>query len=146
MARFTCSRRQFVVLSAGAAAGAIVLAACGPGTGPGAGADTTAGTTSDLKVGAARVSSDSSAVVMRDAGGLYAMSLTCTHSGCNMSDGVSAQSIHCSCHGSTFDLAGSVLNGPAQQALPHYAVTVDASGTITVHTDQTVASDVRTAV
>lgn len=142
MAGFTCSRRQFVVLTAGV----VVAAACGPGADPGSGGVTTAGSASGLAVGAARVSSDSSAVVLRDAGGLYAMSLTCTHSGCNMSDGVTAQAIHCSCHGSVFDLSGGVLNGPAQQALPHYAVTVDASGTITVHTDQTVASDVRTAV
>jgi Rieske Fe-S protein len=86
--------------------------------------------------------------VGRDAGGLYAMTLTCTHAGCNMAmqGNVSASGVVCNCHGSRFNVTGAVTQGPAQDPLTHFAVTVDASGTITVHGDQTVASSVRTPV
>jgi Rieske Fe-S protein len=86
--------------------------------------------------------------VGRDGSGLYALTLTCTHAGCNMAvDGsVSPNGIDCACHGSQFDANGKVTRGPAQEALTHYAVTVDASGAVTVHGDQTVAATVRTPV
>ncbi|HEY3448537.1 MAG TPA: Rieske (2Fe-2S) protein [Myxococcales bacterium] len=135
-----CTRRQFLVLSAGA-----VVGACSSGSG-GGGTTLGVGNVKDIAVGQTLTASDSSCVLMRDSGGLYALSLTCTHAGCNLAGGVSAQQIQCSCHGSVFGPNGQVLQGPAQDPLPHYAVTVDSAGAITVDTSKTVAADQRTAV
>ncbi len=140
-----CTRREFLAFSAGAAA----AMACGGGTGAGGtGGDVAAGNVSQLSIGSVKVLSDASIVVMRDSQGLYAMSLICTHSGCDMSTqgSVTAQKVICACHNSQFGPNGEVLRGPAYQALTHYSVSVDGSGNITVHGGQEVAASTRTAV
>lgn len=53
--------------------------------------------------------------LLRDGGGLYALSLVCTHLGCTVS--VSAGALTCPCHGSIFDRQGRVLKGPADRPL-----------------------------
>ena len=80
----------------------------------------------------------------RDSGGIFAMSLICTHAGC--ASDLGSSNISCPCHGSVFDLSGRVLRGPAQSALPHLAVTVDAAGKLTIHGDQEVPASTRLAV
>jgi Rieske Fe-S protein len=74
--------------------------------------------------------------IARDANGIYAMTLTCTHVGCNIGQGVVALSgLQCPCHGSRFDANGTVQAGsPAQVSLQHFAVTADANGLLTIHT------------
>lgn len=138
-----CGRRQFIVLSAGV----VAVAACGGSGMPGAvtAHDVAAGNVSDLPIGSARVTSDSDAVVMRDSGGVYAMSLICTHAGCNIADSgtVSASLLVCGCHGSRFSGDGAVLRGPAQSPLPHYGVSIDGSGNITVHVGSAVPAGTR---
>ncbi len=47
----------------------------------------------------------------------------CTHAGCAVSS-VADGKIVCPCHGSTFDLEGAVLKGPATKPLATVAVTV----------------------
>ncbi len=139
------SRREFLVLSAGAAA----AAGCGLGSGSSSqSGDVALGTASSLAVGQVRVASDASCVLMHDSGGLYALSLTCTHAGCNIYDSgtVSAQRLVCACHQSAFGPNGERLSGPASQPLPHYALTVDSSGNVTVHVGQEVAASTRTPV
>jgi cytochrome b6-f complex iron-sulfur subunit len=84
--------------------------------------------------------------VGRDANGLYAMTLVCTHSGCDMTGGVSLHEIDCGCHGSVFNGNGVVLRGPATTPLQHFAIELDASGNVIIHTDQPVAASARTAV
>jgi Rieske Fe-S protein len=54
-------------------------------------------------------------VRLRAGGGLTAMLAVCTHRGCELE--VAPESYDCPCHGSTFDLQGRVLNGPADRAL-----------------------------
>ena len=64
---------------------------------------------------------------------IYALDDTCVHAGCSLSDGrLEGASIICPCHGSQYALRdGSVLNGPATVAEPHYDVRVQ-NGTIEV--------------
>ncbi|HEY3493238.1 MAG TPA: FAD-dependent oxidoreductase [Polyangiaceae bacterium] len=60
--------------------------------------------------------------VARDARGkLHAVSAVCSHLGCQVSFNSAEESWDCPCHGSRFDLEGTVLNGPATRALTrHY--------------------------
>lgn len=83
--------------------------------------------------------------VGHDSGGLYALSLICTHQGCDLSvDGdVSASGIQCFCHGAQFDAHGNVFGGPARSKLVHFALTKDAGAQLTVHTGSQVAESVR---
>lgn len=150
MSSHVCSRRiALKVLAAGGVAGTFAGACGAPaGTPPTAVGTVQAGLVQDYPVGSLEAVGTLPVAVGRDAKGLYAMTLTCTHAGCNMAqDGnVSSSGIFCSCHGSQFDANGAVTRGPAHADLEHFAVTVDASGTITVHGDQKVDATVRTAV
>ncbi len=53
------------------------------------------------------------AVYRNQAGELYALSPVCTHLGCLVNWNTAEKSWDCPCHGSRFDPAGHVLNGPA---------------------------------
>jgi cytochrome b6-f complex iron-sulfur subunit len=107
-----------------------------------------AGNVSDLAVGSLNVVPGNALAIGRDAGGVYAMTLVCTHAQCDIAtDGsVSAQGVVCGCHGSEFNANGAVLHGPAQAPLEHFAVTIDSTGEITVDASQTVDASARTAV
>lgn len=47
-------------------------------------------------------------------------SLQCTHLGCTLRWDDASQSLACPCHGSRFDDAGRVLEGPAKRSLDEY--------------------------
>jgi Rieske Fe-S protein len=66
-------------------------------------------------------------LVLRDAGGFYAMTNRCTHLGCMIECPVDGL-IVCPCHGSSFDRTGEVLGGPATEPLNHYLLSLDCSG------------------
>ncbi len=136
------ARRRFLALAGGAAA----CAACSSegGSGQQVAQDVAAGQLSQLASGTLQVVGDATAVG-RDVGGVYAVSLICTHAGCDISQAgsVSGQGIFCNCHGSSFDAQGNVLGGPARGPLPHFAVSADASGNLTVHVGQVVSESVR---
>ncbi|WP_319434795.1 ubiquinol-cytochrome c reductase iron-sulfur subunit [Mycobacterium sp. RTGN5] len=57
------------------------------------------------------------------AGVFTGLSSTCTHQGCKV-DRVSAGTIDCPCHGSKFNLDGTVANGPATVPLPTKSISV----------------------
>lgn len=76
--------------------------------------------------------------VCRDAGGLFAMSAVCTHLGCLAQYPGSGMVLTCPCHGSQFDLTGTVLKGPAAVALVHYQICISTQGKVIV--DHTVVS------
>ena len=139
MRAVTLSRRKLLVLGAGAAV------ACGAETGPALDPLIDAGNQSSLSVGTLRPIAGKGVAIGRDAGGIYAMSLICTHAGCDISlDGsVSGGSVQCFCHGSVFDGQGIVLRGPAGSPLPHLVVTADDSGELTIHGDQTTSPSTR---
>jgi len=142
------SRRHFLqIIAATGAAGAI--SACGHSdASPESFGDVPAGNVSALSVGSIQAVPKAPAYVARDANGIYAMTSTCTHAGCDMiaSGSVSASGIHCNCHGSVFDKDGNVTSGPANAALAHFEVSVDTTGAITVHGGKTVSQSTRVSV
>jgi cytochrome b6-f complex iron-sulfur subunit len=145
------SRRVFLqtVVTCAAATACAACGGTGGSTSPGGGgADIPAGPVSGLAVGSLTAVAGIDVCIARDAQGIYAMSLVCTHEGCDMSvDGtVAASGIFCSCHGSRFDPNGKVVAGPARSALPHFQVSVDAAGLLTIHSGIEVDVTTRLAV
>ncbi|MDB4991456.1 MAG: Chitinase [Myxococcaceae bacterium] len=132
------SRRLFLKCLVTCAA-ASTSAACGAsarsGAGSSASGDAPAGNISGLPVSAILLVPEIEACVLRDAAGIYAMTLVCTHEGCDIAleGSVSAAGIICHCHGSQFDLNGTVLVGPANEDLQHFLVSADKHGNLTVH-------------
>ena len=89
------------------------------------------------------------AAIGRDSSGIYALSLVCTHQGCDIAHSQGGQvtfsRIHCGCHGSEFDGVGNVVLPPATRPLDHLAVTEDATGALTIHGQQIVPAGTRLA-
>jgi cytochrome b6-f complex iron-sulfur subunit len=67
--------------------------------------------------------------LFRDAEGVYAVSLVCTHLGCIVKP--SPTGFDCPCHGSRFHADGSVMRGPAPTPL-HWIKVSGAKGEYTV--------------
>jgi Rieske Fe-S protein len=138
--------RRAVLLGAGAASAAGLLAACGggtdtttrsPGTPEGApttaepasptGAPTQTGSgipKSEIPVGGGMIFETRRIVVTQPTAGTFkAFSSTCTHQGCTV-DSISNGKIGCPCHGSQYNIAdGSVAVGPATRPLAAKTVT-----------------------
>jgi Rieske Fe-S protein len=129
--------RQKFILSASLALAATAIAACTTygkkpvanssptakpsGSAPGGQANAIA-KTSDVSVGSGLVVGD--IVVTQPSAGVFkGFSATCTHQGCTVAE-VENGTINCPCHGSRFNLDGSVANGPASRPLPAEAVSV----------------------
>jgi Rieske Fe-S protein len=131
------TRRQVIGGAAVAGVGVPLLAACGSGdtiaSDDGAASSTssgpqTLGPTSDVAVGSGKIYTDANVVVTQPTAGSYVgFSATCTHQGCQVSS-ISGSTIDCACHGSKFSIKdGSVVQGPATQALEKVAVAVQGS-------------------
>jgi cytochrome b6-f complex iron-sulfur subunit len=103
-----------------------------------------AGNVANLPVGTLVGLDGEPLAVGRDSAGVYAMSLICTHAGCEAS--VSGQEVVCPCHGSVYDATGNVLSGPAPSPLEHYAVAEDPSGNLTIDTAAVVSPSTRLPV
>ncbi|WP_405549942.1 Rieske (2Fe-2S) protein [Streptomyces globisporus] len=133
--------RRTVVAVVGAAGAAAALTACGGGSDdkggsdtveqPGSGGEQQGGgavlaATADIPEGGGKVFAQQKVVVTQPKPGEFkAFSSTCTHQGCAVKD-VSARTITCPCHNSTFDAAtGSPTGGPATQPLPAREITVE---------------------
>ncbi|ORB67064.1 ubiquinol-cytochrome c reductase iron-sulfur subunit [Mycolicibacterium tusciae] len=133
--------RQKVLIGAGVGLLASVLAACSTyGKNPEASGDTatttaaptTGGTapeqnkaiakTSEVPVGSGLIVGDV-VVTQAAAGDFKGFSSTCTHAGCTVNE-VADGTINCPCHGSKFNLDGSVAAGPATKPLASQPVTV----------------------
>jgi Rieske Fe-S protein len=126
------NRREFLLL-----AGAV---ACGCQTAPNTGSTAAAspGRTIDCgpagnyaKDGLYASFREQGIFIIRKEGRLFALSSYCTHRRCKLT-GESDNSFYCPCHGSTFDPAGNVTEGPATQNLPELATTVSAGGHLLV--------------
>ncbi len=138
--------RHRVLVGAGLGLVATVLAACTTyGKKPEASNDTATaggGTASGTDPGGARVLAQTSevpvgsGVIVDDvvitqptAGDFKGFSATCTHAGCTVNK-VADGTIQCPCHGSKFNLDGSVANGPATKPLEPQIVAVEGDSII----------------
>jgi cytochrome b6-f complex iron-sulfur subunit len=88
-------------------------------------------------------------VIVRDSGGLYAMSSACTHQGQTVCIGsttacsTTGMDLYCTRHGAAFSFTGAVVRGPATTPLPHYAMCTLANGNLGVLTTMIVAATTR---
>jgi Rieske Fe-S protein len=62
---------------------------------------------------------------------LVALSMRCTHWGCDIDWEAGPGELVCTCHGSRFDVTGKVLEGPADEALASFVV-VEEGDTVSV--------------
>lgn len=150
MKESTTPRRQLLKVLAGGLGG-FCAAACVGGGGGGSSPNSgtlSGGNASSIGMDTLTALDGEGVALGRDSAGIYAVSLICTHEQCDMStDGtVSARGIYCNCHGASFDRNGAVTGGPANGPLDHYAVSVDASGAITIDFDTAVTPATRTPV
>ena len=81
-----------------------------------------------LPAGEAFVPPGRSVALFRDAEGVFAISIVCTHLGCIVKP--TAGGFECPCHGSAFARDGSVVKGPAPRALSWVSVSVGPTGVI----------------
>jgi cytochrome b6-f complex iron-sulfur subunit len=79
--------------------------------------------------------------VVRDSGGLYALTSKCTHQGATLE--AETSDFYCPRHGAEFNLDGTVTKGPASTNLPHYAMCLLSSGHAAVDTSMTVSQSTR---
>jgi cytochrome b6-f complex iron-sulfur subunit len=133
------NRREFLITSATATAGALVVAGCGNGhfgptglndAGPGGiptdgPKDITVGDFPDLAVTGQLVQVGTLRAAKRlTATTFAAYSLICTHQQCAAGVQGGTQVV-CPCHGSRFDASGNVINGPATRPLPELSTSYD---------------------
>jgi cytochrome b6-f complex iron-sulfur subunit len=92
----------------------------------------TEGTALAASGGAAIVSSSigTMLVVRNDATSVSACTATCTHQECTIT-GFTEGVFQCPCHGSRFSTSGSVVRGPATQALRRFNASI-ANGVISI--------------
>jgi Rieske Fe-S protein len=133
------SARRTVIVGAGLGAAAVLAACTTYGKKPAAESSTSAlaqssgstatpsgakalAKTADVPVGSG-VIVDDIVVTQPSAGDFKGFSSVCTHAGCNVSEIVDGV-IVCPCHGSKFNLDGSVAGGPATKPLEAKPVAV----------------------
>ncbi len=140
---FVLGRRRFLALVGVGAAGCSSAAVSPASVG-----DVAAGNVAGLPVGSLRAVAGQPVCIGRDARGVYAMTLTCTHAGCDIGETgtVSPQGLVCGCHGGRYDANGNVIGGPPPSPLDHFDVTVDSAGNLTIQGAQIVDASQRLAV
>ena len=139
---FRQPRRQ-AIATAGVGLAATGLAACGSygskptsaSAAPTSSAPSEPGTagkvlakTSDVPVGSGLIV-DKTVVTQPSPGVFKGLSAICTHKGCTVST-VANGTIDCPCHGSKFNLDGSVAAGPATKPLEAKAISVQGDSII----------------
>lgn len=89
-----------------------------------------------LVAGQAFIPAGRSVAIFRDADGVYAVSLICTHLGCIVKH--LGNEFECPCHGSRFAGDGAVTKGPAPEPLAWLKVTGAGAGAFLVDEDSSV--------
>lgn len=78
--------------------------------------------------------------VVRDTGGLYALTALCTHEGAT--NGVNNNTnFKCPRHGALFTFDGAIISGPVSKPLKHYALCLLPNGNVGVTTTVVPATD-----
>lgn len=89
--------------------------------------------------------------VVRDAGGLYALTARCPHEGQTMCVGTSnncstsGTEFYCPRHGATFTFVGAIISGPVFSPLVHYSMCLMSNGHVGVTASMQVSSTTRLA-
>lgn len=129
--------RKTAIISGGVVLAAAALSACttygkapSPASGPPSEGPTAPGppgaaalaTTADVPVGSGLIVDD--VVLTQPSAGVFkAFSTVCTHAGCAVSK-IADGTIDCPCHGSKFNLDGTVAKGPASRPLEPKSIAV----------------------
>ena len=85
--------------------------------------------------------SSGSFFVVRDSGGLYALSSLCTHEGATLN--TQSGEFYCPRHGAEFTYNGDIISGPVFTPLQHYGMCILANGNAGVMKSQKVSSSQR---
>jgi cytochrome b6-f complex iron-sulfur subunit len=72
------------------------------------------------------------AILIHAESGFSALSLVCTHLGCNL--GEDEGGFACPCHGSRFDAQGKVTHGPAAKHLSSLRIEISEDNRVILHT------------
>ena len=135
--------RQQVIRGAGVVLAAGALVACAKEEeNPAPGSATTAAPTTAAPAGGAIAKTSDvpvgSGVIVGEvvitqpvAGEFNGLSAKCTHKGCTVNK-VADGTIDCPCHGSKFNLDGTVANGPATKPLENKAISVEGDSIVLV--------------
>jgi nitrite reductase/ring-hydroxylating ferredoxin subunit len=108
------------------------------------GTATDVGAPSSYSSGSPKYFSSPRLFVVRDSGGLYALSSRCTHEGATLS--TQSGHFYCPRHGAEFTYNGDVISGPVFTGLVHYAMCILSNGNAGVMTSQQVSQSTRLAV
>ena len=119
------NRKQFLLLTAAAATGCqAVPQGAAPSGGQGRTID--AGPAQNYAAdGVYETFRNQGFFLVRKGGSLSAVSSWCTHRKCKL-EAEPDRTFYCPCHGSTFDPAGHVTEGPATRDLPVFAIRTEA--------------------
>ena len=125
------SRRDFLILTAGFAAGCSSVGSDGTTNGGGERTVNAGATANYAADGVYAAFRKQGFFVIRQGERLFAVSAICTHRKCKL-DVEPDHSFYCPCHGSTFDSAGHVTKGPARRDLPVFPILPDGQGRLLV--------------
>jgi nitrite reductase/ring-hydroxylating ferredoxin subunit len=81
--------------------------------------------------------------LLRDAGGFFALDLTCPHLGCRPAWNLAEERFLCPCHGSAFAYDGALLKGPAGKGLGAISLERDSRGWLVADPGRPVPSATR---
>jgi cytochrome b6-f complex iron-sulfur subunit len=126
------NRRQFLILTAGLAAGGCQSVSSGSPSTTSASKTINAGPVSDYAAdGVYTRYREKGFFIVRHGDKLFAISSFCTHRKCKLTPEAD-RSFYCQCHGSTFTPEGHVTKGPARRDLPVFSTSTDEKGQLLV--------------
>ena len=116
--------RSFGLVALGGGSAAVLAACSGAGSAPSGGSSPAGGSSASAGLTIAKSAVPNGSGMIKNgfivtqpaAGSFKAFSNICTHQGCPITD-ISGGTIMCNCHGSEFNLDGSVKRGPAARPL-----------------------------